>query len=85
MEDLPAEVDELTRFATLREESLQLLDDARDLVGQMRSALDHCKRHRPAVETFPDAVGGPVFPPVKTHRGGRVGKKHIRRLPRRPR
>lgn len=86
MDSPPTEVDDVTRFAALRDESQRLLDDARSLVAEMRSALDHCKRHRPALETPPSEPGGSALPPpVKTHRGGRIVKKRSRRIPRRPR
>lgn len=88
-------MDDVTRFAALRDESQRLLDDARSLVGEMRSALDHCRRHRPARQDPPPAAeavpGMPTAPTVptvstaKTHRGGRVGKRRARRAPRRPR
>ncbi|HET6882272.1 MAG TPA: hypothetical protein VFI31_19055 [Pirellulales bacterium] len=80
----PTEAESVSRFATLHEESLQLLEDARSLVGEMRLALDRCKRHRPVVEIRPSdqtEMMGP--PPLKSHRGGRIGKKRTQRLRRR--
>lgn len=86
MDSLPPEMDDVTRFTALRDESQRLLDDARSLVAEMRSALDHCKRHRPALEARPaEPSGSTLPPPLKTHRGGRVSKKRSRHIPRRPR
>jgi hypothetical protein len=76
----------ISRFAELHNESLKLLDTARMLVGEMRNALDDCHRRRPVVDTprSPD-VRQPNQPIAKSHRGGRVPKKHGRRRWRRPR
>ena len=82
--DVP-EPDAASRFAALREESLELLDAAKSLVGEMRTALDHCKRHRPVVQSQATENAGKVLASVKTHRGGRVGKRQSRRNIRRPR
>jgi hypothetical protein len=83
--DLP-QLDDESRFAALRDESLELLDAAKSLVGEMRTALDRCKRHRPVVEVKLTGNGGSSSPlPVKSHRGGRVGKTRARRRPWRPR
>jgi hypothetical protein len=81
-----APTDSVSRFGELHDESLKLLDAARTLVVEMRSALDDCRRHRPVIETPRSAnAGQPAPPAVKTHRGGRVPKKHGRRRWRRPR
>jgi hypothetical protein len=81
MDDLEAPIfDETTRFAALREESLELLTAAKSLVSEMRTALEKCKRHRPVVETPPAAVGDmPARLPVRTHRGGRITKQRRQR------
>lgn len=82
----PAPADSVSRFVELHDESLKLLDAARTLVTEMRTALDDCRRRRPVVEIPGSRQNGP--PPkqtVKSHRGGRVAKKHSRRPWRRPR
>ncbi|HVX14506.1 MAG TPA: hypothetical protein VHC22_25185 [Pirellulales bacterium] len=83
----PMEPDAWSRFDALRAESLELLETAESLVDEMRSALDHCRRHRPVVEVNQTPTARPASSPrVKSHRGGRVTKKRTgRRWRRRPR
>jgi hypothetical protein len=86
MESESPQLDDVSRFAALRDESHKLLDAAKTLVGEMRLALDHCKRHRPCVEAKDPGNEPPTSSAaVKSHRGGRVGKKKSRRRFPRPR
>ena len=85
MEPNTPDLDDVSRFAALRAESLELLDAAQSLVGEMRTALDHCKRHRPVIESKVTENARENLPTVKTHRGGRVKKRRSHRTTRRPR
>jgi hypothetical protein len=78
--------DHVRRFTALREESLELLDHARTLVGEMREILADCRLRRPVVEVQATADTGAAAPAVRSHRGGRVVKAHRRsRIRRHPR
>lgn len=71
------DADPADRFAALHAESVELLEKARSLVGEMRGLLEDCKRRRPkvaaAVPTGSPGAGSPSK--IRTHRGARVGKK----------
>jgi hypothetical protein len=50
METQPStSVDEVDRFAAIREESLELIESTRSLVAEMRVVLEECKQWRPVV------------------------------------
>ena len=77
--------DPADRFAALHAESVELLQTAQLLVGEMRGLLEDCKRRRPAVAPPATGPGTNMMPMVRTHRGARVGQKRRSRPRRRPR
>lgn len=78
--------DPADRFAALHAESVELLEAAQSLVGEMRGLLEDCKRRRPPVGQPADAALGSKPPPLaRSHRGARVAKTTRARPRRKPR